>query len=187
MMTLIFATSNERKLGEARLACEPLGIEIQQVKLHIDEIQSSDPLVISKSKAESAFLQAQKPIVVTDTFWNIPALNGFPGAYMKDIATWFTSQDFLNLMKDKSDKRISFTESITYKDVTQLKVFSKEYWGVIASQPRGTSGNSIEKLAEFDGYTIGERQDQKSFSHKPEDYIWSDFAKWFSKIELTID
>lgn len=179
MKTILFSTSNERKLGEARLACAQFGIKVQQIKLDIDEIQSSDPKTISKHKADSAYTLAKKPIVVTDAYWNIPALNGFPGAYMKFINEWFTSRDFLNLMREKNDKRISFTESITYKDASQTKFFSEEFWGTIV-EPRG-SGNSIEQIAEFDGVTLGERRDQKSFSHKPEDYIWWDFAKWYSK------
>jgi len=122
-----------------------------------------------------------QPVVVTDTYWNIPALNGFPGPFMKFVAGWFTSEDFLNLMKDKTDRRVSFTESITYKNAKRTKVFSKEYWGVIVKNPRGT-GNSIENVAEFEQVTLGERRQQREYSHKPEEYIWWDFAKWFSKL-----
>ena len=100
---------------------------------------------------------------------------------MKYIANWFSSEDFLNLMKNKSDRRVSFTESITYKDSKQVKIFSKEYWGKIVIKPRGI-GNSIENVAEFEGFTLGERRAQGGYSHKPEDYIWYDFAKWYSKL-----
>jgi len=177
---IFFATKNERKLGEARQGCGLFGIEVVQIKLDIDEIQSNDPKVISKNKAEEAYRQTKKPVVVTDTFWNIPALNGFPGGYMKEVANWFSEEDFLALIKDKKDRRISFTESITCKDSKQTKIFSKEYWGVIVEKPRGT-GNSIENVSELEGFTLGERRTQGGYSHKPEDYIWYDFAKWFSK------
>ena len=122
-----------------------------------------------------------QPVVVTDTYWNIPALKGFPGPFMKYVAGWFVPEDFLNLMKDKTDRRVSFTESITYKDAKQTKVFSKEYWGIIIKSSRGT-GNSIENVAEFEQVTLGERRQQGEYSHKPEEYIWWDFAKWFSKL-----
>lgn len=179
LKVILFVTGNERKLGEARLGCQMFGIGVEQTKLDIKEIQSNDPSEISKSKAEAAFKVTGKPVVVTDTFWNIPILNGFPGGYMKDVAKWFGSNDFLNLMKDKSDRRISFTESITYIDSTQTKIFTKEYWGILTQSPRGT-GNSIENVAEFNGVTLGERRQQSGFSHKPEDYIWHEFAKWYS-------
>lgn len=177
----MFATQNHRKLGEARLACDMFDIKIEQVKLEFDEIQSIDPKDISLHKAESAYLLVNKPVVVTDTFWNIPALKGFPGAYMKHITEWFETDDFLNLMKDKKDKSVSFTESIVYKDPKQIKVFSKEYWGKFVEIPRGT-GNTLENVVEFEGHTLGERREQGGYSHKPEDYIWWDFAKWYSKL-----
>ena len=70
---------------------------------------------------------------------------------------------------------------IVYKDSKKVKIFSKEYWGKIIDKPRGT-GNSIENVAEFDGVTLGERRKQGGFSHKPEEYIWYDFAKWYSNV-----
>lgn len=181
MKQIIFVTGNSRKVGEARLACDDFGIKVIQKKLDIIEVQSQDPREISRHKAEAAFSTINKPLVVTDTFWNIPALNGFPGGYMKDIANWFDSWDFINLLKSKNDKRISFIESITYKDKAQTKNFSKEYWGKLVDRPRGI-GNSIENIAEFGGYTLGERRQQGGFSHKPEEYIWYEFAKWFSEL-----
>ena len=181
MKTVIFATTNERKVGEAKLACQKFGIEVRQVKLNIDEIQSGDPQKISREKAKTAYAQIKQPLVVTDTYWNIPALNGFPGGYMKEIAGWFSEEDFLNLMERKTDRRISFAESITYIDDGRTKEFSKEFWGVLTERPRG-SGNSIENVAEFEGFTLGERRAQNSFSHKAEDYVWVDFAEWFSKL-----
>ncbi len=181
MKKILFATGNSRKVAEAKLGCEIFEIQVEQIKVDIEEIQSSDPVIISNHKANQAFKAVREPIVVTDTFWEIPALNGFPGAYMKDVASWFSAEDFINLIINKQDKRIAFTESVTYKDSKTIKVFSKKYWGVIVLTPRGT-GNSIENVAEFDGVTLGERRSEGGLSHKPQDYIWYDFARWFSKL-----
>ena len=68
-----------------------------------------------------------------------------------------------------------------YKDEKEVKVFSKEYTGNIASSPRGNSGNSFDKVAEFDGRTFAESQDSNLTSHKPEDFVWYEFAQWYSK------
>jgi len=180
MKTVLFATGNKRKISEARLGCEMFGIKVKQIKLEIDEIQSHNPKDISKHKVKLAYFLAKKPIVVSDTFWNIPSLGGFPGGYMKDISGWFTSNDFIKLVENKTDKRISFTESIVYKDSAQMKTFSKEYWGILVEKPKGI-GNSIENVTEFDGVTLGERREEGGFSHKPEEYIWAEFAKWYAK------
>jgi len=180
--TILFATGNDRKLGEAKLACDMFGIEVKKIKLDIDEIQSHDPLLISRHKAEEAFRLAGEPVVVTDATWNFPALNGFPGGYMRDVAEWFSEDNFLNLMRGEEDRRVSFTETISYKDAAQTKVFSKEFWGTVVDKPRG-GGNSIENVVEFEGYTLGERRAQGGYSHKVEDYIWHEFAKWFNDKE----
>lgn len=177
---MYFVTGNARKVGEARLACGPAGIEIVQQQVYIDEIQSTNPSAISIDKAEKAYDLIRKPLAVTDTFWRIPALNGFPGAYMKDVANWFTSEDFLSLMKKKENRQIFFSENITYKDDKIIKQFSQEYEGTIVTEPRGT-GSSIENVAEFEGYTLGERREQGGYSHRPEEYVWNDFVEWIKQ------
>lgn len=96
---------------------------------------------------------------------------------MKDVANWFTSEDFLSLMKKKENRQIFFSENITYKDAKTIRQFSKEFEGIIVKEPRGT-GNSIENVSAFEGFTLGERREQDGYSHKPEDYVWSDFVDW---------
>ncbi len=182
MKQITLVTSNSRKLGEAQLALKDFGITVHNKQFDIDEIQARDPILIAKHKAKEAFKIAKEPIVVTDTSWDIPALNGFPGGYMKDVADWLTTDDFINLLKGHRDKSISFTETIAYQDDKQNKVFSQKFIGNLASKPRGT-GNSIEQLAEFDGFTIGERQQQGRFSHDPKDYVWYKFAQWFVDLD----
>lgn len=181
MKTILFVTGNQRKLGEARLGCALYDIEVINESFEIDEIQSHNPRAVAEHKAMAAYKLAGRPVVVTDTCWSIPALNGFPGAYMKDVADWFTEQDFLNLMTGKSDDRISFSENIAYYDGSELKFFTNEFWGRIVP-PRGT-GISIENVAEFDGKTLGERRTEGGYSHKPEDFVWADFARWYSELK----
>jgi non-canonical purine NTP pyrophosphatase (RdgB/HAM1 family) len=177
-MKILLATGNDRKLGEARLACDDFGIEVEQIKLNIDEIQHHDVIEISRHKASEAFKKAGRPVTVTDTSWKIPALNGFPGGYMKEVSGWFEPEDFISLIKSKEDKRICFVETIIYTDDKITKIFSKEYWGEITDNPRG-DGESVEQVAMFDGYTIAERHNHGKFSHDPKDYIWYEFADWF--------
>ena len=180
MKTIFFATTNDRKIREAEVACREFDIKVKQVNLDIEEIQSNNPDDIGRDKVNKAFVKIQKPVVITDTSWNIPSLNGFPSGYMKDVANWFESDDFLNLVKDKKDRRIAFTESIFYKESKQIKKFSKEFWGEFSDKPKG-AGNSIEQVAMFDGLTIGESRDKGRLSHDPEDYVWGDFARWYSR------
>lgn len=181
MNKIALATTNSRKLAEAVAGCAPYGIEVVQVSLDIEEIQSADFTKVALAKAAEAYRLAGEPVVVTDTAWQIPALNGFPGAYMKEVADWLTAQDFLNLIAPYADRRICFVESIAYKDATQQKLFSREFWGEIVTEPRGTKGSDIETLAAFNGRTIAESHDAGTTSHDPKDYIWADFAKWYTQ------
>lgn len=149
--------------------------------LPIDEIQSHDPTEIAIKKAAAAFQQLKKPLVVNDAYWTIPSLNGFPGGYIKDIAEWFTPEDFISLLQDKTDRSIIITECVVYQDETAVKVFSKEFRGTIAEQPQG-KGNSIERVAVFNNLTLGEHNDAGQFSEKPEDQIWYEFAQWYKEL-----
>jgi non-canonical purine NTP pyrophosphatase (RdgB/HAM1 family) len=177
MKEVIFSTGNEVKLQEATEACRPFDINIIHRKLDVEEIQSHDPMKIAVHKAKTAYDLVLKPVVINDSFWEITALNGFPGGYMKDIFEWFSTEDFINLMQGKADRRVSVTECVIYQDSTMTKLITKKYWGEIAKQPSGI-GNSFEKVAVFNGMTIGEHHRLGKFAYDPKDYIWNDFAEW---------
>lgn len=179
-MNVPFATRNARKLGEATLGCQSFGVSIEQVDVVFQEIQSKDPAEITLHKSLQAFDQLGTPVVVADTFWAIPALNGFPGAYMKEVARWFGPQDFINLLLPYRDKRLCLTETVVYRDDEQHRIFSGEYWGGISPTPRG-QGIAIEQVAEFNGQTIAERRNQGHYSHEPQEFIWSEFAEWYAR------
>ena len=106
MKTITFITGNPYKLEEAKSVLKGYGIIVEPLQTNIDEIQHHDPLKITEAKVKSAYEKAGRPVVVNDSSWEIPALGGFPGGYMKDVANWFTAEDFLALMKDKNDRRI---------------------------------------------------------------------------------
>ena len=85
MKQITFVTGNSRKFEEASSVLQQYGVTVEQLQLDIDEIQHHDPLEITKAKACAAYQKAGRPVVVNDTSWKIPALNGFPGGYMKDV------------------------------------------------------------------------------------------------------
>lgn len=185
MKQIIFSTGNKTKLNEAIKTCKLFDIEITQRHLDIDEIQSHNPLVIARHKAEQAYGIVKQPVVVNDSFWSIVALNGFPGGYMKDMTKWFNSDDFLNLMRDKSDRRFCITDCIVYQDDKIEKTIVKEFWGVIADSPVG-NGNSIENVAIINGLTLAQYHELGRSALKTDENIWNEFAKWFSEYEKPV-
>lgn len=93
MKTVFLATSSQRKIAEATETLKPFNIEIKPVAVHVEEIQHPDPREIARAKARTAFALLEQPVVVQDTSWNIPALGGFPGGYMKDVSTWLSTDN----------------------------------------------------------------------------------------------
>lgn len=79
MKSIVFVTGNDEKVRDARFALKRYGIEVTKESLDIDEIQHHEPVNIGIAKANEAYSQLQKPLVINDSNWSIPALGGFPG------------------------------------------------------------------------------------------------------------
>ena len=123
MSIIQFATSNKEKMLIAQTVCAKFDIKVEQVSIDIDEIQSEDPIIIVQDKARRAYEGLSKPVVVSDDSWDIPALNGFPGPYMKSINEWFKPDDFLRLMSGIKNRTIIIHQFLAYYDGNTMKVF----------------------------------------------------------------
>ena len=180
MKHVIFATGSERKIRHMRQACEPYGIEVEQQDYAMDEIQAHEPLKISEHKAAEAFrLSGGKPVVINDAFWSIPALNGFPGGYMKDVTEWLAADDWLALMKGKIDRRICVTETVIYQDAKHTQTFTRDFWLEFTDKPyRQTDEESITHIIAVKGITIAQARAEGRLLF-PET-AWKDFAAWFA-------
>lgn len=183
MNTLICVTGNEVKFRLAQDAFAKFGIKIEQVLLDIDEIQGEDPEPIIIRKAQDAFARLNKPLVVTDDSWSIPALNGFPGPYMKSVNHWFSTEDFLRLTHGLDDKRIFLNQLVAYIDEGQSVVFRKDVPGMLVSHASGVYGQPIQKVASLEPeanrtiseiYDAGEQGDITGT-----DDAWHQLAKWY--------
>lgn len=180
---LYCATGNAQKFLLGKTAFDKQGIDLEQVAIDIDEIQGEDPEVIVMDKAQKAFARIGSPVIVSDDSWSIPALGGFPGAYMKSMNHWFTSNDFINLMKDKKDRTIYLDQYLAYVDEDGVKIFNKRIEGMILNEARGETGPAIMHIVQLedDGMTIAEAFDTGLATRKGvERDAWKDAAIWFS-------
>lgn len=180
--SVAFVTGNARKARDLKLACEPYGIEIEQLDLPVDEIQSHDAADVAVKKAKQAYKLAGRPVVVQDSFWNILALRGFPGAFMSYVAKWLTAEDFLRLMSGKSDRTALLTETLVYFDGKRHKAFTQDLQGVITKEARGKGFFSIDQVVVISGQakTIAEIEDTNGTSSVDplDDALYTPFAKW---------
>jgi non-canonical purine NTP pyrophosphatase (RdgB/HAM1 family) len=181
--SLAFVTGNSRKMRDLKQALDQFGIEAEQLQIQIDEIQSNDGQKVAMAKAKAAFRAAGRPVLINDSYWSIPALRGFPGAYMSSVVKWLAAEDFLKLMEGKADRSICCTETLVYFDGKRSKVFGKDFWGNLTHEPRGETHHSIDKIIVFNGQdkTVAEWEQEASASLIPlEEGIWLEFAKWYN-------
>ena len=182
---IAFITGNPHKLEEAKSVLKNYEIVVESLQFDIEEIQHYNPLEITKAKVRAAYEKAGQSVVVNDSSWEIPALGGFPGGYMKDVVNWFTAEDFLALMKDKNDRRIILHDVVAYFDGEQLELFIYDQTGGFINEPRGegTSMNQVVSMENSGGLTIAEefalRHDgveinPSHFQH------WQKFGEWFT-------
>lgn len=184
MKSIIFATGNDRKIAEASRVLSEYGLTITAQSVDTDEIQHRDSVEVTKAKAKAAFIYLQKPVVVSDTSWSIPALGGFPGAYMKDIAAWLAPEDWVALMSRHEEKRIFCHEHVAYYDGSELRHFQADYEGYFISIPRGRDHGeeSFEKLVIlYGGKTMAERLAEGGIASAGEDLRhWREFGEWYA-------
>ena len=191
MKPIYFATSNKEKIQIAQTVCAEAGIAIQPVALDIDEIQGEDPELIVRDKAQRAYEQLGMPVVVSDDTWDIPSLKGFPGAYMKSINYWFTSDDFLRLMKGVKDRKIILHQYLAYTDGNVTEVFKNDIPGQIINEARGKNEKSpnmtVIVLDSDNGKTIAEVFEQGEdavvarYKNRPD--AWHGFVEWYENIQ----
>lgn len=182
MKKINYVTGNPVKISYAKSIFEKFGLEVVQRKLDFQEIQSHDKLGVATDKAKQAFEIIKEPLFVTDTFWEIPSLNGFPGAYMKYINEWFRAEDFLALMKDKKDRRIFCNDSIVYIDEKGIKTFTQIDIGEFAETiyEDGEKKNSIDNLVKFSGRYLKEHHKENWANFSEENKNWQKLADFLN-------
>lgn len=176
---ILYITSNQNKIVTANRLLEPFGICVEGLKVDgIIEPQTEDILEISKIKAQQAFEKVKKPLLVSDASWIIPALNGFPGPYMASVNKWFTSQDFLNLMKDKENKEILVRECVTYIDKNQTKSFTSDTKGFFVKKESGKA-TPLDQVISFreDGKTTAQCENE-GIMRIPQSDLWNKVGEW---------
>jgi XTP/dITP diphosphohydrolase len=178
-MEILYVTNNKYKLKHAIEYVKDLGIQIEGKALDVEEIQSQDIEKVVEHKARQAWDIIKKPLVVSDSGWEIPALNGFPGPYMADINKWFTAKDFINLMRGKNDRTIYLNHLIGAIKDGKIKIFSERTRGIIIDSPRG-EGSALDQVVIMEGNkkTIAENQNIGLFSATGIE-LWAKVTNWF--------
>lgn len=186
-MMPVFVTSNKRKIEEAQAVFVQHGLKLKTKALDIHEIQHHNPAMITEAKAKAAYELLKQPVIVNDSSWEIPALNGFPGGYMKDVIEWFSAEDFIALMRGKSDRRIILHDIAAFYDGATYKSFAYTWEGVFTDEPSDGDGASLDRvirssdstLTAAEEYTL---QDKKVLKpNETYEGMWPECVKWLIK------
>lgn len=94
MKKITFVTGNWSKILSAKQILEPLGIEVDHVKMDTTEIQADSVEEIAMHSAKEASEKLKCSVLKNDTGLFVEALDGFPGPY-----TELVKMDFLNFLK----------------------------------------------------------------------------------------
>jgi non-canonical purine NTP pyrophosphatase (RdgB/HAM1 family) len=175
---IFYITGNKYKFKIAKRYADELGFNLVQKQIDIKEIQSESIVEIARYKAKEAFKIFKKPLVVSDSGWKIPVLNGFPGPYMHYINNWFKPEDFLSLIKNKKNKSVILEHVICAISSKGTRIFKKDFKGKFIENPKG-KGLSSDRIISLrkDGKTIAESDNNNENSK--EDYdLWKGVYKW---------
>lgn len=153
--TLIYVTGNAVKYDVALKTFANTGIVLLQNKLDTPEIQNKNVQKVAIYSARWASEQLNKPVIVTDAGFYISALNGFPGPFIKFVNEWFSAEDYINLMRDKTNRTIIIQDCLAYcHPGEEPLVFTGTYRGKLANQPSSKQGTSIEKVFIPEGFNV---------------------------------
>jgi non-canonical purine NTP pyrophosphatase (RdgB/HAM1 family) len=134
--------------GKAAEYAVMLGIDVTPAQAELTEVQSLDVAVVAARKAADAYAQLGEPALVDDTGLTVHAWNGLPGA----LVAWFLdtvgAQGILDMAAGLTDRRATVTTALGYADADAdgVQVFTGTVNGILATEPRGTSGFGYDAI-----------------------------------------
>lgn len=145
---LVVVTSNPNKLAEIN---EILSTNHQVSTIDLPEIQSLDLDQVVTHKARAAYQKIKKPVLVTDVSFEIKALTGLPGPFVKFFLKTLGSEGTVKLIRGR-DRSASATDAVAIYDGKTLKIFKGKVWGSVISHNKGTGGFGFDKVFVPKGY-----------------------------------
>ncbi len=141
MKRITYVTGNWAKLDSARQVLEPLGFEIDNVKMETIEIQADDVEEVAKYSARWASEKLKCDVSKNDTGLFVEALNGFPGPYTHYADDTIGEDGVLKLLNGVENRNAYFKEVLAYCEYGREPItFIGITKGKIAREKAGTYG-----------------------------------------------
>lgn len=181
-----FVTGSKVKASIASGIMSEFGIKLVKINMETPEIQSFDGKEVCEFSAKYIAKKLKKPVVKTDVSYSIPALNGFPGAFVKFVNIWFTPNDLLKLMAGKNNRNVEITEYLCYaKPNGKVITFLHKQKGRIAEKAvENNKGSTFDKVLIREGFDVAQNllseEDLKQFFHE-NCTAWKDLGRYINK------
>lgn len=137
MYPKFFATTNANKLREVN---EILGKNLEQLAIELYEPQGLDVVDVIRQKAEDAFRQTGKIVLVEDTALEFLAWNGLPGALIKWFLETVGNEGLLKMLQGYADRKAIARTAVGFFDGQKVHVFVGSIEGIISQDVCGTRG-----------------------------------------------
>lgn len=167
MKKITYVTQNWAKIYSAKQILEPLGFEIDNIKIETIEIQADDVCDIAKFSSKEASEKLKCSVLKNDTGLYVEALNGFPGPYTHYVDDTLGEDGLLKLLDGVENRNAYFMEALAYceygKDPIIFKSITK---GKIAKEKSGEYGWSWDFVFIPDGLdkTMANYPDDERFN-----------------------
>ena len=164
MKKITYVTGNWYKIMCARSILEPLGFEVDNIKMETTEIQANNVEDVAMYSAKEASDKLKCDVLKNDTGLYVEALGGFPGPYTHYVDEKLGEDGLLKLLKGIDNRNACFIEAFAYceygKDPVVFKSITK---GRIATEKSGIYGWSWDFIFIPDGYdkTMGNYPDEE--------------------------
>ena len=166
MNKIVFVTGNWSKIMSAKQILEPLGIEVDHVKMDTTEIQSDSVEEIAMHSAKEASEKLKCAVLKNDTGLFVETLGGFPGPYTHYVDEKLGEDGLLKLLQNETNRNACFIEAYAYCEYGKEPiVFKSVTKGKISTTKSGTYGWSWDFIFIPDGYdkTLANYPDEERF------------------------
>lgn len=170
-MKITLVTGNWAKIAMAKQILEPLGIEVDNVKMDTIEIQADSVEEVAAYSAKWASDKLKTTIVKNDTGIMVEALKGFPAAYTHYAADTIGEDGLLKLMRGVENRKACFVQALAFCEYGKEPVVFKSITeGSIAKRKSGKYGWAWDFIFIPKGQTktLGSFPDDKRFK------FWND-------------
>lgn len=166
MKKITYVTGNWAKISSAKQVLEPLGIQVDNVKMNTTEIQADTVEEVAMHSAKEASDKLKCTVLKNDTGLHIDALGGFPGPYTHYADEKIGEDGILKLLDGIENRRAHFIESFAYCEYGKEPIVFKSITnGTIAKEKSGEYGWSWDYIFIPDGFDkpMGNYPDEQRF------------------------